>query len=512
MPERRTVKWYELDKVIDGLETDVVHEIQVQREAIPLIFVPGIMGSRLKRTGTDPEGETDGLPNMRWEPGKKGWMWKHYSGKDPLYRKNMLVGPAFDPNFLEVDNSTPTGDGFQGIMEDYVKFLKKLKTRNWGPLHKIFEFPVYAFGYNWTDSSRESGEKLAQRISAIISEAQEITGFCEKVILITHSMGGIVARSASELHGAQPLILGIIQGVQPVTGAAAAYWRIKGGFEGSWFSGHVAGSSRALGNSGPNVTAILGNIPGGLELLPNKDYRTYRGEREWLLVTDRGWVSGLPKSNPYEEIYEIPAVVRPVPGQRPSTNAYWGLVDPDLLDPAQVSSTSSSHPSADDNNALDGAFVPTAWDGYLMLLGAAEGFHHDLGKMAHPQTFCFRGVGQTTADRVELRIESNWVRSDPYPIGGFRGFFTDEHGKDMQAVLRDADGDGDGTVPISSASAIDTRGRNKEFGVEHQPAYEDGKAQQYTVRSIIALCKELYNERTQLPLGDFPTGGTEGRG
>ena len=45
-----------LDKSVSGLETDVEHEIRVEREAIPLVFVPGIMGSRLRRAGTDGKG------------------------------------------------------------------------------------------------------------------------------------------------------------------------------------------------------------------------------------------------------------------------------------------------------------------------------------------------------------------------------------------------------------------------------------------------------------------------
>ena len=509
MAEQRTVDWYELDEIIGGLETDVEHEIRVQREAIPLIFVPGIMGSRLRRSGTNGTGNgADGLPNMRWEPGKAGWMLKHFSGESPLHRKKMLVGPRFDANFLEVDNGAPVGDGFQGIMEDYRDFLEDLKKGyEWKPLDKIFEFPVYAFGYNWTDSSMESARKLAERITQIKDEAREITGLCEKVILITHSMGGIVARSASELHGARDSILGIVHGVQPVTGAPAGYWRMKAGFEGFGMT------SRVLGNSGPTVTAILGNIPGGLQLLPNKLHRTVGRAREWLTVTQDGKVNlSLPTADPYAEIYRVPTSVRPTPGQRPSTNKYWGLVDPDLLDPGHVAMPPSGPPSATDNNALAGAAAPSAWDQYIDLLSIAESFHDTLGTQAHPQTFCFRGIGHHTADVVELRIESNWVRSEPYPIRGFRGFFVDAHGKDMQAVLQDPAGSGDGTVPVSSASAIDERGKNQAFKAEHQPAYEKKDAQRYTVKSIIALCKQRYDQRMR-KAGDYPTrSGKEARG
>src|ERR1051326_4103672 len=258
MPLRRDIQWYEVDRNIRGLETDVEpqiaeHEIRVQRETIPLIFIPGIMGTRLRLAGTNGTGDgADGLPNMRWDPGSSSFMFWNYSGTSAEHRKDMIVGASFSSDFLEVANSDPIGDGFIGIMDDYRAFLRTLRGRDWGPLNKIFEFPVYASGYNWTDDNEHAGQLLAQRIQDIIQEAQSVTGLCEKVILITHSMGGLVARAASELAGARDSILGIIHGVQPATGAAAAYWRIKAGFEGFGMT------SRVLGTPGPNEPAIMG--------------------------------------------------------------------------------------------------------------------------------------------------------------------------------------------------------------------------------------------------------------
>ncbi|MDD5298326.1 MAG: hypothetical protein PHU46_15595 [Rhodocyclaceae bacterium] len=492
----KTVPWHQMDQAIAGLATDGEHEIQVGREAIPLVFVPGIMGSRLRRAGTNGEGKgADGLPNMRWDPGASAWMFHNFTWEGPLHRKQMLVGGNFSPGFLEVDNANPVGDGFRGIMDDYRPFLEQLRDRDWGPLGKIFQFPVHAFGYNWTDSNDNAGALLAKRIEEIIAEAKAVTGCCEKVILITHSMGGIVARSASELHGASGSIRGIVHGVQPATGAPAAYWRIKAGFEG-W--GVTSGT---LGDSGPNVACVLGNIPGGLELLPNKLHRTNAGARQWLSVTEDGQtVLALPYGNPYDEIYRVPAIVRPAAGQKPSTNAFWGLVDPDLLDPGNAATPQAGSPAADDNNALDGeASAGGAWAGYMQLLAKAEAFHDSLGLKAHASTFCFHGTDHDSADAVELRIESNWVRSDSYPTRGFRGFFTDAQGNDMQAVLQDPAGDGDGTVPASSGAALQRNGKpvlgSDHFDIAHQPAFENGEAQQFTVRSIIALCQKHYGTK-----------------
>lgn len=505
MPKRQTIKWYDVDKTVSGLETDVIHELDVQREAIPLVFVPGIMGTCLRRTGTDGTGkDDDGLPNLRWNPSKALWMLWNVSGTSGAERKAMLVGPRFNANYLEPHNSSPLGDGFAALMKDYCKkYLIPLKAHDWGPLGKIFEFPAYAVGYNWTDDAKSAGEKLADRITEIIDEAKDVVGFCEKVIVITHSMGGLVSRSASELAGASGSILGIIHGVQPVTGTPAAYWRIKAGFEGFGMT------SRVLGNSGERVTPVLGNIPGGLELLPNKLHLTNAGAHQWLTVTENGAPTlALPESDPYGEIYRVKAVVKPKAGETPSRNAYWGLVDPDLLDPGYVVPEDPNPYEQIDSAALSS----DPWPGFLKTLDLAHDFHEALGKDGNATTFCVSGVGHDTADVIEMRVESNWRRSDPYPVRGFRGFFTNAEGKSMQAVLqdpvRDGDkGDGDGTVVRSSAQKLDDPGKpapgDRAVDVEHQPAYENADVQTFAMDAIIALCKMRYEDRRH-PLGDFP--------
>src|SRR5205823_5979615 len=111
MDDVRTIKWEKVDRPISGLATDINHVIRVQREAIPLIFVPGIMGSRLRLSGTNGTGKGgDGLPNLRWDPGDGWFMWSTFSGTSGEFRKKMLVGKAFNRNFLEVDNTDPVTD------------------------------------------------------------------------------------------------------------------------------------------------------------------------------------------------------------------------------------------------------------------------------------------------------------------------------------------------------------------------------------------------------------------
>jgi pimeloyl-ACP methyl ester carboxylesterase len=310
----------------------------------------------------------------------------NYLGASADKRKKMLIGSSFSESFLEVDdetpasNASPLSDGFQGLMDDYRPFLLQLKTRDWGLLSKLFVFPVYGFAYNWTASNFSSGKKLAARIEAVIQEARSITGLCSKVILLTHSMGGLVARSAAKLHGSEGNILGIVHSVQPASGAPAAYWRMKAGFEGSSLPASV------LGNDGLSVTAMLANSPGGLELLPNQHYRTGEGKIAWLRgVRDLdGVIRDQPKKgDPYSDIYAVPAVTEPPAGTGPSSNRYWGLVDPALLDPSNQLPR-KPQATARTPDALDGADPGPQWPTYLGLLNIAKNFHASLGEKRHP--------------------------------------------------------------------------------------------------------------------------------
>lgn len=107
------------------MQTDIKHQIEVQREAIPLVFVPGMMGSVLKLKGTNGKGvgpedkNGDTLPNLRWDPDSRAFMVNNFSGEEAIHRRHMLIGPdgsEFDANFLAVHNADPIGNGFQGFL------------------------------------------------------------------------------------------------------------------------------------------------------------------------------------------------------------------------------------------------------------------------------------------------------------------------------------------------------------------------------------------------------------
>lgn len=389
------------------------------------------MGSRLQ----------DSTGRKIWDPDDAWFMFNTYGRKkaDAVTKRRLLVGKEFSPEYLKVFENdqkhnkskfshqydTRRADrGWGGVSwSSYGTIIKELQTRQWDRTVNLFaEFPVHVFGYNWTASNRLAGERLAGYIDAVITRYRDMGRQCEKVILVTHSMGGLVARAACKLSGAESKVLGVIHGVQPANGSPAGYWRMKGGFErphtipetepihwlktpksaaahkwntlvtkGLEFAPGISvgkGNITAwvLGSDGREVTALLGNMPGGLQLLPNKRYRDNHGCAQWLVLRDEaGKRRNLPKSDPYKEIYR-------------AKDVYWRLVNSEWLNPGVSQKT-----------AKPGAKSP--WHLYLGYLQQAESFHDALGGKVHPNTYQFYSTGIASPDRVVFTRMRNTLRS-----------------------------------------------------------------------------------------------------
>ncbi|WP_298438903.1 alpha/beta hydrolase [Geobacter sp.] len=422
-PKFKEVVCSELSKSVEGFETESQNRLVIDREVLPIIFVPGIMGSRLGRSQND----------KVWDPDSTWFMFTTYGRRktNAEWKKELLIGSEFKSDHLQVLNDdaehnakfadeTDTSRaqrGWGGVSwSSYGSILKELQNGEWDPtVNLFFEIPVHAFGYNWTASNDLAGEKLASYIDEVRKQYTDKGRKCEKVLLVTHSMGGLVARAACLLHGARDKVLGVIHGVQPANGSPAAYWRMKGGFErphtipdiefSQWFrnpvkmfnhlkgtvvnseflgipltnlkigKGHV--TAWVLGTDGEEVTALLGNMPGGLQLLPNKQYKNNNGWERWLELLDvQGNRTALPVADPYKEIYRV-------------KTSYFRLVNPDWLNPGKTE-------SAED-------FERDDWKLYIKYLAEAEKFHdslHKLGEKAHPETYQFYSSGIASADRV----------------------------------------------------------------------------------------------------------------
>lgn len=391
-------------------------------QVIPVIFVPGIMGSNLKlinavndKAAGDIAWRPDsaGLSQARMSAasrqqildakntvvdtrvtvGKNHWVnpvsgmslkaaesrgwgsvfWQSYGGV-LTYLDSALNSPCFyDPTTDRVLISAL----FKGLVDTGIAVpgtpAIKLESSDLEHMSEYW-FPVHAVGYNWLQSNEDAGKYLAgeiRRIKALYQKKLNRADACQKVIMITHSMGGLVTRAAVDpkMGGAAADVLGVVHGVMPAIGAAAAYKRMRTGFERGdidWFSlgsikGELGGQAVA-GNNGRDVTAVLAHAPGGLQLLPNKVYQP----EGWLKVAG---VESQPytvpmNGNPYASIYR-------------EQKKWWRLITPEWLDPAGVFEKPKK--------------PMTAWTSFSAALQTAEDFHDDLGANYHPNTYVFFG-------------------------------------------------------------------------------------------------------------------------
>lgn len=359
-----------------------------------------------------------------------------------------------------------------------------------------FRYPVYACGYNWLESNTIAALRLEERIDQIIAENNRGIFKCSQVILITHSMGGLVARACVQRPGVAGKVVGIVHGVMPSVGAAVAYRRCKVGMKDEDF-----GASLVIGPTGQEVTAVFAQAPGALQLLPSKEYGS-----NWLRIKDSAGniMTNLPKVDPYSEIYLC-------------RDKWWGLVNDEWLRPK------------------DGK--PIDWKEYKLNIAAAQQFHSDLSGKFHYNTYVFYGAGDakqasfekitwllrkgsdphdgtTVAESQVTSFGHNRIRKEGGPtlyIGGrtvehfipISNFYTPSstiqyETSNWEISCQMQDSVGDGTVPAHSGAAPRAAGGSairQQFrlkGFSHEPAYKDDVAKQvthYSITKIVAFAK-----------------------
>lgn len=342
-------------------------------------------------------------------------------------------------------------------------------------------FPVHAVGYNWLQSNVDSAQALAGRVDKIINDYKASGRKCEKVILVTHSMGGLVARYYSELleggYGKKN-ILGIVHGVMPDRGAPMAYKRMKAGEAG--ITGLV------IGGNGAEMTAVLAQAPGPLQLLPGKGYGM-----GWFHV--EGLKQPLPQTNPYTEIYTQRSV-------------WWGLCEERFINP--------------ENKNGDKILLEQDWKRFKNIINNhVSTFIDKLNGHYHENTYAFYGNdGKNYPSYAELHWKDVSGKYTPeayrslvseqgeifYPADKFNQTirFATLETPDQGYVTRKYElspptEDGDGTVPVRAAVIISPKLRAQlGVSVDHEGAYKSDNtmdARWFTLRSIIRIAQQVKN-------------------
>jgi pimeloyl-ACP methyl ester carboxylesterase len=512
---------------------------------VPVIVVPGIMGSNL-RAKRRPRSEEE--RNREAAPGKPAWRppntvpgglwdaltWDSYT---PKRRQRLL-----DPETLEVDDDGPPhiphGNGRLHIhprlarergwgelhADSYGALLCALETRlnqtflhdeatgerriqrhwrevqacdpaKWGmpnmrPLtegdlekHARHHYPVYAVGYNWLECCEKASQRLQRRIVEIVEYWTGMRRQCERVILVTHSMGGLVARACAKRIPDR--IAGVIHGVMPALGAPAAYRRMTCGTEAQDLAGRFA--AKLLGATTHDTTPVLATSPGALELLPNHLYpgpwlhvgivqpstvRKRETVLDYLHCPNEG------QSNPYVLYRDM--------------TPWFRLVDPALADPAGKYRLKHGGVEKAIKDAID----------------VAERFHvRCLADYYHPNTYAFYGndpdelafgqvrwLGRKEAGPGAVLTVSNVSNGRFIRHHAEGGRLVDiEPGRTMRFQPEPPESSGDRTVPGQSGAGPSGKVQHlfETRGYDHQACYNNDDIVMLTLRLIARIVQGI---------------------
>ncbi|MGM0952148.1 MAG: esterase/lipase family protein [Pseudomonadota bacterium] len=495
-------------------EEQHVTEVVVHEAVIPVIFVPGVMGSNIvntvdgggwrvdsafsvaswitkgaetrkrilnpSHTEIDPEGEVpEGITRRYVDFATRERIPGDYLAKARGWGEvgKMSYGDflVWLENQLNIDDDADF-DTLQTDLTDYYKIVRQLpeaeaEARVRANVHTLgrFNFPVHACGYNWLQSNKDSAATLARRVKDIIAGYQAARMACHSAILVTHSMGGLVARCYSEVDGGKGDLLGIVHGVMPTTGAGVFYRRMKCGTEGSW------ATSQVLGADGEEMTAVLAQAPGPLQLVPTSQYG-----RGWLRIETEGQPDiSLPTSDdPYTEIYL-------------EREKWWGMMEPEMAMP-ELETRSS------DRQQKLGA----TWNFYQkIMLDKVKPFHQDLTNKFNSTTYLFYsdseeyksyGTVYWQGEDISNRHLRHRAVMRHNQMGTQRTIQEMDVHNNRQVYQRytvsEPDEPGDGTVPARSGS-IGSRQAKESLTVAtgHEPAYNDTYARWFTLGSILEI-------------------------
>ena len=353
---------------------------------------------------------------------------------------------------------------------------------------KQFYFPVHAMGYNWLKSNEDSAMALKELVDVTLPRYYQKRGkFYGKVIIITHSMGGLVSRCYTQALGGEDKVLGVIHGVQPATGAVAAYTRMKRGTEvnSGFFGKPVAAiTENALGKDAAEMTAVCAQAPGPLQLLPTPEYGM-----EWLNIIDANGnpISYFSPENPdiYNDIYL-------------AKDKWWCACEPHLINP--LNSDHNEEQMEDD------------WKEYENIIKyKVKTFNSAIANQYHPNTYAFFGIENKKPIKMSALTyqTAQWqgkpISSHKVPpknhIGDQRrlnlkelkGRRTLKNGDIYEKyTLLPADGNGDGTVPQRSGEIpVEYLTARMHFSVDHEGAYKEKESKDFTLRAIIDIVKKV---------------------
>lgn len=404
----------------------------LSRSEWPLIVVPGLLASRIKRTKTEGTSSKDKI----WDPDHTtftlGLMTESIDDLARRFTPGQTVGePCQIPHYSRLRKPELIARGWGGPSWDFygrgVEELQKWLRSEGGV--------VYCFGYDWRDSNLATGALLSQLIERIKNE--RVNGalrFRQKPILVTHSNGGLVARAAC-VNGSESEVSAVVHTFMPTYGTPEAYTKFK--------LGESTMLGKIIGKTHEEISVIAAGVKVLGQLLPNQIYP--RGSKPWLT-----WDAAL---------------------------------EPDL-DPRQKYSLSDPYPIYLEKSGRIGLVSHRAMEADVVLIRNAVWAHHTRARLkllienvnearkyhaqvvrdyTHPYTYLITGTGVDTAVSAHQRHHVETVYGVKLPSVG---------------VTERTEGPGDETVAELAGRVFESYPNCQKHvllsGIKHAAAFNNG--------------------------------------
>lgn len=272
-----------------------------------------------------------------------------------------------------------------------------------------YAFPVFALGYNWLQSNEDSAKDIAARLDRDV-KPQAIKEFpraeFKKYIIVTHSMGGLVTRSLIQTK-AKSQIYGVIHGVMPASGAPAVYQRLANGWDGKATTGSIVDSISALifGHNSARLISVLGNAPGALELLPFENFRNGQGTQEWLQMETTNLNGSVITAN-------LPQKNDPYNEIYMNRDAWWRMINENGLDPAGML-----------KERMEIEYHSDIFAFYEQNILHTRGFHEDISDSYHDNCYAHFGEDEKykAFSQVKWTSDSKINVNSPHELIMFNG-------------------------------------------------------------------------------------------
>lgn len=456
-------------------------------QRVAMVFVPGVMGTRIQFPEADDAWDPDNSLNM------VGWSRESAADKRRIMDFSRRGVVFVDPrSSFSTNHAARVARGWGGLRwASYGVILELMEGWSFG----TNQTPVYAYGYDWRQPVLQLGLQMAADLLGSTQSAggrsAEPSGRWEggllahaatdKCVLITHSMGGLVSRAAlMQSTALRAKVVGVMHGVQPATGGTTLYRRLTCGM---WNPVDGGGDLESrvlrniLGPSANEIATLLSACPGPFQLLPSnllRDACTAAGAGliSWrVFEEDHATMHALGAADSVYDAYRATELAAPPGFLRTGVGA---PIRADMR--TRITGLENFHTALGSWH-----YENKTWAFY----GTGENTDHTVHFDLPPRLHTTRTEGVIFRDTIHegTRSDGTVVRLDPVNDLERRGYTTTVPGAPAGAPAGYG-AHGDGTVPrLSGAGVFDTT-QTADLATLTHPNYRFSTLKQYSVANL----------------------------